>query len=139
MRKTTWILTLLLLSLMAEAQVVWFDGKTPVTYSVPKRVEPVVKTALEMWKSDMRQVTGMEPVASAKPRIKVVQGKGAALCLMFVEQGIQLAAKIFIATAIDTVELKAQSLLQIDVVAEDADAAYPCRRNGLSAYSSECW
>ena len=77
MRKTTWILTLLLLSLMAEAQVVWFDGKTPVTYSVPKRVEPVVKTALEMWKSDMRQVTGMEPVASAKPRIKVVQGKGA--------------------------------------------------------------
>lgn len=58
---------------------------------------------------------------------------------MFVEQGIQLAAKIFIATAIDTVELKAQSLLQIDVVAEDVDAAYPCRRNGLSAYSSECW
>ena len=77
MRKTTWILTLLLLSLMAEAQVVWFDGKTPVTYSVPKRVEPVVKTALEMWKGDIRQVTGMEPVASAKPRIKVVQGKGA--------------------------------------------------------------
>lgn len=77
MKKITWILTLLLLSLMAKAQVVWFDGKTPVTYSVPKRVEPVVKTALEMWKGDIRQVTGMEPVASAKPRIKVVQGKGA--------------------------------------------------------------
>ena len=88
MRKTTLILTLLLLSLMAEAQMVWFDGKNPVTYSVPKNVEPVVKIALDMWKSDMQQVTGMEPVASTKPKIKVlrrakrqsraVQGKGVA-------------------------------------------------------------
>ena len=88
MRKTTLILTLLQLSLMAEAQMVWFDGKNPVTYSVPKNVEPVVKMALDMWKSDMQQVTGMEPVASTKPKIKVlrrakrqsraVQGKGVA-------------------------------------------------------------
>ena len=63
---------------MAEAQVVWFDGKAPITYSIPKKVEPVVKVALDMWKSDMQQVTGMEPVASARPRIKVVQGKGPA-------------------------------------------------------------
>lgn len=36
MRKTTLTLTLLLLSLMAEAQMVWFDGKNPITYSVPR-------------------------------------------------------------------------------------------------------
>ena len=36
MRKTTLILVLLLLSLIMKAQVVWFDGKTPITYSVPK-------------------------------------------------------------------------------------------------------
>lgn len=78
MRKTTLILALLLLSLMAKAQVVWFNGKTPITYSIPKKVEPVVKIALEMWKGDMQQVTGMEPVASTSPKIKVIQGKGAA-------------------------------------------------------------
>ena len=78
MRRTTLILTLLLLSLMAEAQIVWFDGKNPITYSVPKNAEPVVKIALDMWKSDMQQVTGMEPMASVKTKIKVKQGRGAA-------------------------------------------------------------
>ena len=58
--------------------IVWFDGKMPITYSIPKRVEPVVKIALEMWKGDMQQVTGMEPVASASPKIKVIQGHGGA-------------------------------------------------------------
>ncbi len=78
MRKKTLILVLLLLSLMMKAQVVWFDGKTPITYSVPKKVEPVVKTALDMWKNDMQQVTGFTPVTSARPKIKVIQGKGTA-------------------------------------------------------------
>ena len=66
------------IELHTKTQVVWFNGKTPITYHVPKKVEPVVKVALDMWKSDMQQVTGMEPVASARPRIKVVQGKGPA-------------------------------------------------------------
>ena len=78
MRKTTLILVLLLLSLMARAQVVWFDGKTPITYHIPKNAEPVVKAALDMWKGDMQQVTGFTPVTSARPRIKVIQGKGVA-------------------------------------------------------------
>ena len=60
------------------ADVIWFDGRNPITYSVPNEVEPVVKVALDMWKSDMLQVTGMMPVASRKPTIKVVQGKGVA-------------------------------------------------------------
>ena len=63
---------------MAEAKMVWFDGKNPITYSVPKNVDPVVKMALDMWKSDMQQVTGFTPIASSRPTIKVVQGKGVA-------------------------------------------------------------
>ena len=57
------------------ADIVWFDGQHPITYSVPKKTEPVVKIALDMWKDDMRQVTGMIPVASQKGTIKVVAGK----------------------------------------------------------------
>ena len=60
-----------------KAEVVWFDGNKPITYSLPKKVEPVVEIALDMWKSDMKQVTGMQPVASSRPTIKIVQGKGA--------------------------------------------------------------
>ena len=41
------------------AEIVWFDGQQPITYCVPKKVEPVVKVALELWKSDMQQVTGL--------------------------------------------------------------------------------
>ena len=58
--------------------VVWFDGKTPITYSVPKNVDPVVKVALDMWKSDMQQVTGMMPVAAQNATINLVQGQGTA-------------------------------------------------------------
>lgn len=61
------IFVTLQLSLMAlHAEVVWFDGQHPITYQLPKKAEPVVMTALDMWKGDMLQVTGMTPVASAK-------------------------------------------------------------------------
>jgi hypothetical protein len=56
---------------MISAEVVWFDGQHPITYSVPEKVEPVVKIALEMWKDDMRQVTGLEPVAASKGKVVV--------------------------------------------------------------------
>ena len=62
--------------LKSRSSVVWFDGQHPITYSVPKRVDPVVGTALEMWKDDMRQVTGLLPVASGKPTIRIIQGRG---------------------------------------------------------------
>ena len=52
-------------------QVTWFDGQHPITYQIPKKVEPVVKTALAMWMGDMQQVTGMRPQASASGIIKV--------------------------------------------------------------------
>ena len=71
-------LLMVLTTIDLKAELVWFNGQAPITYSVPKKVEPVVKIALEMWKSDMQQVTGRTPVASSKPTIKIVQGKGAA-------------------------------------------------------------
>ena len=55
---------------------VWFDGQHPVTYSVPSRLAPVVETALDMWKDDMRQITGLVPVASSRPVVRIVQGNG---------------------------------------------------------------
>ena len=57
------------------AEVVWFDGQHPVTYSLPERVEPVVKVALDLFKRDLQQVTGLVPVASDKPVVKVLKGK----------------------------------------------------------------
>ena len=72
------LLLLALFPLVVQAEVVWFDGINPITYSVPKHLEPVVKTALDMWKDDMRQVTGIVPVASQKGIIKVVAGRGPA-------------------------------------------------------------
>ena len=54
-------------------ELVWFDGQQPITYNVPKKVEPVVKIALEMWKSDMKLVTGVEPVAAGRARVIVAQ------------------------------------------------------------------
>ena len=59
-------------ALTSHAEVVWFDGKQPITFSLPAKVEPVVTTALEMWKDDMRQVTGMEAVASRKATIRIL-------------------------------------------------------------------
>ena len=62
-------------SLNAQADFIWFDGKNPITYSIPKNASPVVKSALEMWKSDMQQVTGQKPVETSDKRavIKIVQ------------------------------------------------------------------
>lgn len=64
------------LSAFGTSEVVWFDGAAPVSYSLPKQADPVVATALEMWKSDMRQVTGLEPVAAKRPTVVVTQGSG---------------------------------------------------------------
>lgn len=69
------------------AEVVWFDGQQPITYRVPKKVEPVVKIALEMWKSDMKQVTGLEPVADGKARVILKQSQ------RLPEDGFRLSVK----------------------------------------------
>ena len=65
----------LFLQLEAQALVVWFDGVHPISYQVPKKAEPVLTIALEMWKGDMQQVTGMMPVATQKAKVQVMQNK----------------------------------------------------------------
>jgi hypothetical protein len=65
------VLALCVLGVQA-GEVVWFDGQQPITYCVPKKVEPVVKVALELWKSDMQQVTGLEPVINNAPKAKII-------------------------------------------------------------------
>jgi len=80
------VLALCVLGVQA-AEVVWFDGQQPITYRVPKKVEPVVKIALEMWKSDMKQVTGLEPVADGKARVILKQSQ------RLPEDGFRLSVK----------------------------------------------
>ena len=76
MKKPFSVLMMLLSCLSAwAADVVWFDGVHPVSYSLPKKVEPVVEVALSLFKTDLQQVTGLTPVASEKPVVKVVQGR----------------------------------------------------------------
>ena len=79
MKQTAFLLILLaLLSSrpLCAADIVWFDGQHPVTYQVVGHADPVVKTALQMFSDDMRQVTGMRAVSSRKAAIRIVQGKG---------------------------------------------------------------
>lgn len=77
MKRICIALCAIVVSLAAVAgEVVWFDGTIPITYALPKRVDPVVATAFAMWKDDMRQVTGLVPIAAKKPSIRVVQGNG---------------------------------------------------------------
>ena len=71
------------------ADVVWFDGQHPVAYQVVGKTDPVVKIALEMFCSDMEQVTGMRPVARGTRNgasIRIVQGKGS-------DDGFRLSVK----------------------------------------------
>ena len=71
------LLTLLLaFPTFVVSATVWFDGKSPITYSLLEEADPVVTTALEMWKDDMRQVTGSTPVAAQNATIVIAQGKG---------------------------------------------------------------
>ncbi len=45
----------------ASHDVVWYDGTSPVTYSVVGKTSPVVDMALQMFRSDISMVTGYAP------------------------------------------------------------------------------
>ena len=64
------------LGMKAQSGLEWFDGKHPVTYSVRGKVSPVVASAIEMFKEDMRMVTGMEAVEARRGVIEIRQGEG---------------------------------------------------------------
>ena len=77
MKKGFLLSLMLLLSVVGRAgEVIWFDGSHPVTYNVPKKVEPVVTMALRMFSDDMHQVTGMAAKADKRGRIRIIPRKG---------------------------------------------------------------
>lgn len=77
------ILTYILLAvtfLTAEsAEIIWYDGKSPVSYSIAGRPDPVVATAAGMFAADMEEVTGKRAVSASgeSARIRIMQLEGA--------------------------------------------------------------
>ena len=55
------------------AAVVWYDGSSPVSYHVNGKRSPVVGIALDMFSSDMEQVTGHRAVSGKNGVIQVYQ------------------------------------------------------------------
>lgn len=72
MRAILLLFSVILTGELQATNLTWFDGQHPITYQMSRMMEPVVETALTMWKDDMRQVTGLTPVASRHATIKVV-------------------------------------------------------------------
>ncbi len=61
MRKILTILLVICCSVIAKAMD-WYDGVKPVSYSLKTKTSPVVDIALQMFASDLLQVTGKAPV-----------------------------------------------------------------------------
>ena len=55
---------LCILPLRSEAMI-WYDGKSPVSYSLPESADPVVSVAADMFSSDMMSVTGEKAVEAS--------------------------------------------------------------------------
>ena len=61
-----------LLALSANAgEMVWFNGKTPVYYSMPVNADPVVSVAANMFSDDIRAVTDIRPRAVMPDKAKI--------------------------------------------------------------------
>lgn len=77
MKRLLTICALTALSLFAvRAQFIWFDGQHPISYQVVGKTDPVVSIALQMFRDDMQQVTGMKAVSARHATIIVRQGRG---------------------------------------------------------------
>lgn len=65
--KATAVLMLAVASLpVAAKDILWYDGIHAVTYHVQKNADPVVMTAVDMFKGDMKAVTGQQAVSAAE-------------------------------------------------------------------------
>ncbi len=69
---------ILLFSLMGmnghAADFVWYDGHRDITFQIEGTSSPVVGIALDLFKSDLRQVTGKQPQAVGKDAtIRIIQ------------------------------------------------------------------
>ncbi|WP_448777546.1 glycosyl hydrolase 115 family protein [Bacteroides congonensis] len=54
---------------------VWYNGTQAVSYALPQSTAPVVKIAIDMFKEDMKQVTGLSPEQSSasKAIVRIIQ------------------------------------------------------------------
>lgn len=75
MKKPCIILLFSLLGISSHAaDLTWYDGHKGITYQVEGTASPVVGIALDLFKSDLRQVTGQQPQASSKgATIRIIQ------------------------------------------------------------------
>lgn len=53
--------------------IVWYDGKSPVTFIKQAKVSPVVEKALDMFAEDMQAVTGMKAHDKKNGKIEIYQ------------------------------------------------------------------
>ena len=77
-------------SLSAGADVVWYDGSNAVSYRCEGKVEPVVEIALQMFRSDMQQVTGREATEAKDAIIRIYEmdKAGASVISKLKKQGV---------------------------------------------------
>ena len=53
----------------------WFNGVSPISYSVSRNADPVVGVAVDMMSSDLQEVTDMSPVkgSATSAGIRIIQ------------------------------------------------------------------
>lgn len=75
MRTKIFVITLFLSQILVANELVWFDGKTPISYILPKNTESVVKVAVDMFCDDLNQVTGFTPKSTSEKNatIRIIQ------------------------------------------------------------------
>ena len=71
--KSLFIAVFSAISLSAAADVTWYDGSNAVSYQVEGKAAPVVKIALDMFSSDMQQVTGQPARQSKNSVIRIYE------------------------------------------------------------------
>ena len=54
------------------SELIWFDGKTPVSFSSDTKTDPVVATAMDMFASDMEAVTGKRAKESKSSNATII-------------------------------------------------------------------
>lgn len=54
------------------SELIWFDGKTPVSFSTGTKTDPVVATAMDMFASDMEAVTGKRAKKSKSSNATII-------------------------------------------------------------------
>lgn len=76
MKMIVWVLTALMAMTAGPVlggELAWYDGNRAVSYQVQGKAAPVVEVALQMFRSDMEQVTGQEAVSGKDAVIQIYE------------------------------------------------------------------